>query len=209
MGSGPGCLLNKSLRRGRSFGFHERADCAVLVLETRQLPDETVCQALAKSCGVRPDKLAVLVAPTSSLAGSTQVAARSVETAVHKLHFLGFDLRQIVSGMGRCPVSPPGGDDLAALGRTNDLVLSACQTWLALRGVPDEELATWVEKMPAAKSPSYGPPFLDALKAAGGFYQLDTGLFAPAEITLTSLDSGRIVHAGGLDEARLKRILAG
>ena len=207
MGSGPGSLLNKALNPGKSFGFEERSDWAVLVLETRQLPDETVCRLLAESCGVSPEKMALFVAPTSSLSGSVQIAARSVETGLHKLHSLEFDLHQVVSGMGRCPVAAPTGDDFISLGRTNDMVMFASQVWLTTRGVSNEILADLVLKLPAATSPSYGPPFIEALKKSGGFYELDPGLFAPAEATLANLESGKIFHAGGIDSERLARVL--
>ena len=107
MGSGPACLLNKVFDPGKNFGFEEKSECAVLVLETRQLPDEVACCSLAETCGVKPDKLAILVAPTSSLAGSVQIAARSIETGLHKLHTLGFDLCMVSGGMGRCPIAAP------------------------------------------------------------------------------------------------------
>lgn len=207
MGSGPACLLNKALDPGKHFGFEEKADCAVLVLETRQLPDEAVCQSLAGTCGVKPDRLALLVAPTSSMAGSTQIAARSVETGLHKLHTLGFDLRLSSSAMGRCPIATPTGDDFASLGRTNDLVILACQVWLSVQGASDATLADMVAKLPASTSPSYGPPFMEALKKAGGFYELDPGLFAPAEATLVNLDSGKTFHAGTVDTDQLTRVL--
>ncbi len=209
MGSGPACLLNQVLGPGKPFGFNEKSDRAVLVLETRQLPDEKVCISLAETCGVKPDKLAVMVAPTSSLTGSTQIAARSVETGLHKLRTLGFDLRMAANGAGSCPIATPTGDDFTALGRTNDLVMLACQVWLAIKGAPDITLSDLVMQLPAATSPSYGPPFLEALKKAGGFYELDPGLFAPAEATLVNLDSGRTFHAGAVDTDRLARILKG
>jgi methenyltetrahydromethanopterin cyclohydrolase len=209
MGSGPACLLNKELDPGARFGFEERSECAVLVLETRQLPDEAACRSLAETCRVQPDKLALLVAPTSSLAGSSQIAARSVETGLHKLQVLGFDLHMAASGMGRCPIAAPTGDDFASLGLTNDLVLSACQVWLSLRGISDAVLADVAAKLPSATSPSYGSPFIEALTRAGGFYELDPGLFAPAEATLVNLDSGKTFHAGMVDTDRLARILKG
>lgn len=209
MGSGPACLLNKALDPGNHYGIKEKSECAVLVLETRQLPDEAVCRSLAETCGVKTDKLALLLAPTSSLAGSVQIAARSVETGLHKLHTLGFDLKLVSSGMGRCPIAAPTGDDFASLGRTNDLVMFASQVWLSVRGASDTELEEITAKLPAATSPSYGPPFINALKKAGGFYELDPGLFAPAEITMVNLDSGRTFHAGAVDGDRLVFVLKG
>jgi len=207
MGSGPACLLNRDLGVGKDFDYGESADCAVLALETGALPDDPACRALAEKCGVRPERLALVAAPTSSLAGSAQIAARSLETGLHKLHQTGFDLRKVVSGMGRCPAAAPTGDDTRSLGRTNDMMLFGSQVWLALRAASDAELADLAKRLPAATSPSYGEPFLQTLKKAGGFYAIDPGLFAPAEATLTSLESGAVVHAGGIDRERLAQAL--
>ncbi len=209
MGSGPACLLNKALDLGKVLGYEEKSDCALLVMETRQLPDERACRCLAEACEVKPDKLIMVVAPTSSLAGSTQIAARSIETGMHKLQTLGFDLHMVTSGMGRCPIAAPSGDDFTSMGRTNDLVMFACQVWLSIKGVSDADLKDLVLKMPASASRSYGSPFNELLKQAGGFYQIDPGLFAPAEVTLISLDSGKIFHAGGMDVERLEKVLKG
>jgi methenyltetrahydromethanopterin cyclohydrolase len=207
MGSGPACLLNRDLDPGKPFGFQEQSDCAVLVLETRQLPDEDVCRSLAATCGVEAERLMLLVAPTSSLAGSVQIAARSIETGLHKLLTRGFNLGLVVSGMGRCPLATPTGDDILSLGMTNDLMMVAGQVWLAIRGASDDSLAELANVLPASTSPGYGPPFLEAVRKAGGFYQLDAGLFAPAEVTLVNLDDGRSFHSGTVDDERLAAIL--
>jgi methenyltetrahydromethanopterin cyclohydrolase len=207
MGSGPACLLNRELAPGRAFDFEERCDHAVLVLETRQLPDEAACLSLAAACGVEAEHLALFVAPTSSLAGSAQIAARSLETGLHKLHHLGFDLHRVVSGMGRCPIATPTGNDLISLGKTNDMVIFASSIWLAIKGATDQELSILVETLPSATSPNYGEPFLQTLKKAGGFYNTDPGLFAPAEATLFNVDSGKVFHAGQIDQARLAKVI--
>ncbi len=209
MGSGPGCLLNRSLDPGSPFGYEEKAGQAVLVLEAPALPDDAACRALAAACDVVPERLAVIAAPTASLAGSAQIAARSAETGLHKLHQLGFDLRKVASAVGRCPLAAPTGSDMAALGRTNDMMIYASQVWLAVRGVSDDALEDWANRLPARTSPQYGEPFLSILKRAGDFYRIDPGLFAPAEVTLVNLGSGRSFHAGGVDLARLEELVRG
>lgn len=209
MGSGPACLRNKGLEPGKEIGFDKDSVHAVLVLETRDLPDEKVCLALADTCQVAPDHLALVVAPTSCLSGSTQIAARSIETGLHKLQQLGFDIHKVTGGTGKCPLAPPTGDDTASLGRTNDVVLSGCQVWLSIRDACDSELEALAKKIPSSTSSNYGKPFLELLKEVGGFYGIDPGLFAPAEITLTSLDSGMVFHSGKVDDVRLSAILSG
>jgi methenyltetrahydromethanopterin cyclohydrolase len=209
MGSGPACLRNKDLEPGKEIGYDESSAHAVLVLETRDLPDEKACLHLAEKCRVDPDCLGLVIAPTSCLSGSAQIAARSIETGLHKVQQLGFDLHKVKNGTGKCPIAPPTGDDKCSLGKTNDVVLFGCQVWLSVQDVPDSELEALVQKIPSSTSPSYGEPFLDLLKKSGGFYGIDPGLFAPAEITITNLSSGNVFHAGKVDEPRLRKSLFG
>ncbi|HEY1861269.1 MAG TPA: methenyltetrahydromethanopterin cyclohydrolase, partial [Gemmataceae bacterium] len=96
----------------------EQPPVAVGVLESRKLPDDAVITYLCERVNLPPAKLTLLVAPAFSLAGSLQVVARSLETALHKLHELKFDLKQVVSGYGTAPLPPPATNDLHAIGRT-------------------------------------------------------------------------------------------
>ena len=82
------------------IGHGESSEVAVGVLETRAFPPAPVIHDIAKRCHVDPSRLTLLVAPTASQAGSIQIAGRSVETALHKLHELGFDLSRVASGFG-------------------------------------------------------------------------------------------------------------
>ena len=60
-------------------------------------PTSAVVAKIAAACGVEPAVVTLLVAPTASLAGGVQIVARSIETALHKLAELKFDLSRIVS----------------------------------------------------------------------------------------------------------------
>jgi methenyltetrahydromethanopterin cyclohydrolase len=205
MGSGPACLLNPRLKIGQEFGYNEEAGNAVLVLEGRQLPNDAIASGLAAECNLKGRSLRMIIAPTSSMAGSVQIAARSIETALHKMHHLGLDITKVKYGIGSCPIAPPTGDDFTSLGRTNDAMMFGSRVWLTVEGVNNAELTEWAKKIPSSCSPGYGDPFLETLKKAGDFYKIDPGLFAPAEITLSSLSSGFIVQAGWQDIPRLKK----
>lgn len=207
MGSGPACLLNKDL--SPSQVITDDSSHAVLILEAGSLPDEQACAELATKCGVAPEMLAVMATPTSSLAGSVQIASRSVETALHKLQEMGFDCSKVISGTGICPVAMPTGDDLTAMGRTNDAVLFGSRVWLMVKDVKDEEIEKLITGVPSSTSTSYGKPFLQTLNEAGGFYNIDPGLFAPAEITITNASTGRVWQAGSVDTERLCKALKG
>jgi len=107
--------------------------------------------------------------------------------------------------MGTAPVCPPSPDFLTAMGRTNDAILFGGRVHLFVSG---EEAAAQdlARQLPSSASSDYGQPFAQVFKAAGyDFYKIDPLLFAPARITVTSLESGRSFHAGRLDPALLER----
>src|SRR5439155_16234806 len=84
---------------------------------------DAVVGSVAQALGLAANKITLLAAPAASLAGNLQVVARSLETALHKLHELKFDLNQVVAGFGSAPLPPVARDELGAIGRTNDAIL--------------------------------------------------------------------------------------
>ncbi len=174
----------------------ESASVAVGVLEANRLPNEDICLTLAAQCRVPPQSLVLLVARTSSLVGSVQVAARSVETALHKLHQLGFDVRTIVSACGFAPLAPPGASDLESIGRTNDSVLYGAEITLWVTA-DDEQIEKYGPLTPSQSSPDYGKPFLELFRAYDcDFYQVDPHLFSPAVVHFRNLKTGRSFSFG-------------
>jgi methenyltetrahydromethanopterin cyclohydrolase len=209
MASGPGRALIRAEELYDDLEVDERARTAVLCLETREPPPEPVADYVAERAGVTPADLTLLFAPTASLAGGVQVAARVVETALHKLHELEFDVGRVVSGFGSCPLPPVARTDPEAIGRTNDAVLYGGQVELTVDG-PDEELESIVPRLPASASRDHGEPFGRVLERAGwDFYEIDPLLFSPAEVRLTSVSSGRGFHAGGVDIGVLEQSFRG
>jgi methenyltetrahydromethanopterin cyclohydrolase len=196
MGSGPMRAIWGNEKIYDDIGGRESAPVAVGVLETRKLPTEAVIAHIAAALQRPPEALTLAVAPTASLAGTVQVVARCLETALHKLHELHFDLSGIVSGAGIAPLVPPAADDLAGIGRTNDAILYAGQVTLLVR--TDDSLLTSVgPRVPSSASAAYGQPFVEVFRQAGGdFYRIDPLLFSPATVTFANLASGR-VHAFG------------
>jgi methenyltetrahydromethanopterin cyclohydrolase len=182
----------------------EMPACAVGALETKRHPTEEVVTHLIAKLPECVEKLTLLVAPCGSIAGTLQVVARSVETALHKLHELKFDLSQVKSGYGTAPMPPVAKDDLHAIGRTNDAILYGGRVTLWVNG-DDELLAALGPKVPSNSSADHGAPFADLLARVGGeFYRLDPHLFAPAEITFVNLRSGRCHHFGRCEPEILK-----
>lgn len=198
MGSGPMRAAAGSETLFETIGHREQPTSVVGVLEASKLPDDAVAEYLASECGVKPQDLTLLVAPTASQAGTVQIVARSVETTLHKLHELGFDLNRVESGWGCAPLPSAGKNDMEGIGRTNDAILYGGKVVLWLRG-NDESLETLGPKIPSSASQDFGRPFLEIFKAYDhDFYKIDPHLFSPALVTLINLDSGRSFQFGEL-----------
>jgi methenyltetrahydromethanopterin cyclohydrolase len=211
MGSGP--LRAKARVETELFaklGYAE-GDAArgVLVLEGRTLPTDDVAVWVARKSGVAPDALTLAVAPTASLAGGVQIVARVIETGMHKMDAVGFDVTRVTSAMGTAPLPPTARSDVRAIGRTNDCILYGGQARYTVRA-EDAELADLAERLPASASADYGTPFYDIFKRYGNdFYKIDPMLFSAAEVWLTSATSGRTYHAGRLNPEVLRASLLG
>jgi methenyltetrahydromethanopterin cyclohydrolase len=209
MGSGPARALIRAEELYDDLGWDEQASAAVLCLETRKPPPAEVADFVAERAGVPPSALTLLIAPTASVTGSVQIPARVVETTLHKLHELSFDVRRVVAGYGSCPLPPVAGDDMAALGRTNDAVLYGGQVHLTVESDADDDddtLRELVERLPATASEDYGEPFGKVFKDADyDFYAIDPLLFSPAQVRVTSLGSGRSFEAGHVNLEVLER----
>jgi methenyltetrahydromethanopterin cyclohydrolase len=189
------------------LGYGERAPRGVLVLETRTLPTAEVAAWVGEKAGLAPSALTFVVAPTASLAGGVQIAARILETGLHKMDTLGFDLKKVVSAIGTAPLAPVAKNDLRAIGRTNDCILYGGQARYTV-DADDAELAELVPKIPAAASKDYGTPFYEIFQRYGGdFYKIDPLLFSPAEVWVTSVRSGRTYRAGRVNPEVLRASL--
>ena len=208
MGSGP---LRAHARVERELfeklAYEEHADEGVLVMEGRTLPTDQVAAWVAEKASLQPAALTFVVAPTASLAGGVQISARIIETGLHKMETLGFDVRRVVSAAGTAPLPPVAKNDLRAIGRTNDCILYGGQARYTVRA-GDSELEELGRQIPASASRDYGTPFYEIFQRYGGdFYQIDPLLFSPAEVWLTSTETGRTFHAGRLNPEVLEASL--
>lgn len=205
MGSGPMRAAAAREEVFKRLDYRETPEYTVGVLEGGKLPTPAVLNFLADKTGVAPEKTTLLIAPTASAAGNFQVVARVVETALHKLFELGFDVTRIRSACGTAPLSPVAHDDLTGIGRTNDAILYGGRVTLWVRG-DDDSLAEIGPKVPAVSSACYGQPFLQIFEQAGrDFYKIDPHLFSPAEIVFQNLDTGRVHRFGRVAPEVLKQ----
>lgn len=198
LGSGPARALAGKEALFQELGYHDRAEAAVLVLEVDRPPPPVVVAKVLHDCGLRPEQLTIVLTPTTSLAGTTQVVGRALEVALHKAHECGFALADIADGSATAPLPSPTADGVQAMGRTNDAILYGGTVHLSVRGTAEaaQDLA---RRLPSTSSPDHGRCFADIFQAVGfDFYKIDPALFAPAEVYVSHLGSGKTWHAGAL-----------
>ena len=208
MGSGP---LRAHVRVEKELfdklGYSEKAARGVLVFEGRTIPTDEVVAFVSEKSGLAPSQLTIAIAPTASIAGGTQVVARILETGLHKMEVLGFDVGRVVSGIGTAPLPTLAKNDLRAIGRTNDCILYGGRASFVIDAT-DDELTDLAAKLPASASNDYGTPFYETFKRYDGdFYKIDKLLFSPAEVWLSSATTGRTFHGGVLNAEVLRRSL--
>jgi methenyltetrahydromethanopterin cyclohydrolase len=202
-GSGSG---SGSGSAGASAGSHDGTSrTSVLVLEVDRPPPAVVINKVLRDCALAAADLSLVLTPTTSTAGTTQVVARVLEVALHKAHELGFDLSHIVDGSASAPLPAAHPDAAVAMGRTNDAILYGGRVHLTVRGSEDDARRL-AQQLPSRNSRDFGRPFADIFKeVAYDFYKIDPALFAPAEVWVSHLGSGQTWHAGALDMALLQR----
>ena len=207
LGSGPARAKSKGEKLFDEINYTDDSDCAVIVFETPKLPNEEVMEIVAEKCKVDISKTYAVCAPTACLTGSIQVAARIVETGIHKLHEIKFPIDIIKDGFGTTTIAPIAKDDLGAMGRTNDSISAAGMTYYTIEVEKEKEgeLFELIKKAPANTSSSYGKPFIETFKEANyNFYDIDPGLFAPATYTVTNIKTGKSITVGKINHSLLK-----
>lgn len=198
MGSGPGRILRGKEPLFEKYPFRDSGGESWLVLESARVPDGETFLSIAEECRIAPSGLRLCLARTASLAGSLQIVARSLETTMHKLFELEFDLQAVVSGIGSAPLPPIGTSDLQSIGWTNDAILYGSRIWIAV-DCEQGEADRVSEALPSCRSADYGRPFLEVFERYGrDFYAVDRMLFSPALVTLHNLRTGITRVSGAL-----------
>lgn len=196
LGSGPARALARTEEIYKEIGYVDHHSAGVIVIEGNTPPPETLSRKIASDCGIAPSALTVLFAPTGSLAGGVQIAARVLEVGLHKAHELGFPLADIVDGAGTAPIAPPIPDFIQAMGRTNDAIIYGGRVHLHVKG-SDDAAQKLARDLPSSASSAYGRPFAEIFAEVNGdFYKIDGKLFSPAMVTVTNITTGRSFKAG-------------
>ena len=218
IGSGPArALALKPKKLYQKLNYSEESDKAVIVLETEKKPPEEVVLMIAEKCNVKPENVFLVAFSTTSLAGSTQVSGRIVETGLHKLEKLELDPLSVISAWGYAPIIPLHPKSGEAMGRTNDAILYGGTANYIVEHDDDVLLENIVKQAPSSSSKMMqeakelakkNPRFLDIFKEAGfDFYNIDPNIFAPAIVSINNLKTGKTFKAGNLDVPVMKESL--
>lgn len=209
IGSGPArALALKPHNIYDEIGYKDEFDSGIVVLETSKEPSEDLLTNLAHECTISPSQLYVILVPTTSIAGSTQVSGRIVETGLHKMTKLGINPLSIQHSWGYAPIAPVHPEFMKAMGKTNDVILYGGVAYYALEHEDDDELSEILKKAPSSASKHYGRPFSEIFKEANyDFYKIDPNLFAPAMLIVNNLVTGYIFEVGKPNIKILKEAL--
>jgi len=209
IGSGPvRALALKPKDVFEEIGYKDQSNKAVITLESNTIPSDALIEKVTTASGVKAENLIVVVAPTSSVAGLTQVAGRVVEVGIHKLRTLGLNPKVIRYAMGYAPIPPVGPDFEVAMARTNDAILYGGTVYLTVDFDDEAKLQEIINKAPSMASKDYGKPFLQIFREADrDFYKIDHGLFAPALLMINNAKTGRTFKAGQINPKVLSQAL--
>ena len=206
IGSGPArALALKPKEIYEEIGYKDVSEKAVLTLESNNLPSDALIEKVTGACSIKAENLIVVVAPTASIAGLTQVAGRVVEVGIHKLRTLGLSPKLIRYALGYAPIPPLCMEFEVAMARTNDAILYGGTVYCVVDYDDEAGLNKIVEQAPSRTSKDYGKPFLQIFREADrDFYKIDHNLFAPAVLLINNSRTGRIFQAGQVNEKALK-----
>lgn len=200
LGSGPARALANREEIFKELQYQDSASSTCLVLEADKVPPVEVIEKVVRDTKIPASALTIILTPTTSMAGSTQVVGRVLEVALHKAHTLHFPLENIISGTGLAVLPPVAKDFMTGMGRTNDAILYGGFVELNVRG-DDVAAKKLADDLPSCASKDYGRTFGEIFKSYNmDFYKIDPMLFSPAKVKVNNLDTGNSFEAGRLNE---------
>ena len=184
----------------KSLNYRDESEEAVIILEAPDPPPETVIEYIADKCGVHPKNLYVIIVPTATIPGYVQVSGRTAETGIHRLATLGVDPKLIVSAWSIAPILPIHPEPAESIGRTNDAILYGGAAYYNVACGDESLLEEITPRAVSSSSRVYGRRFSDIYREAQmDFYRIDPKLFAPAQVTINDLKTGRTFTAGKIN----------
>jgi methenyltetrahydromethanopterin cyclohydrolase len=166
---------------------------------------------VAEACGVKPENVYVVFAPTACLVGAIQVASRTVEQVMVKLLVHGFDVHTVRSGFGLAPVAPVARDEGEAMGRVNDCLIYGGTTMLYVEA-EDAAVEAVIGQLcfDVHAHELWGLPFARIFERfERNWFKVPHLVDSPARVMMNNLKSGRTFVGGQINAAVLQQSLLG
>ncbi len=207
IGSGPARAVALA-DRWSGHGYRDPDPSAVVVqLQTARVPTDALCQTVATACGVSPEQVYVVFAPTACLVGAVQVASRTVEQVMIKLFLRGFDIHAVKYGFGTAPVAPLSKNEGEIMGRANDALFYGATTVL-YADVPDEAITSILPTFTfdVNSGEYWGMPFAEIFERFNrNWFSVPDLLDSPAKVIINSLQTGHSFVGGQINLKVLAR----
>ena len=199
LGSGPCRALAQKEELFKELNYKDQHTATCVIMEVDKFPPEEIVEKIVNDCNIKRSNLSIILTPTTSIVGATQIVSRVVEVGLHKAHELGYDIHNIATGNGMAPIPPLSDNMITAMGRTNDAILFGGVITLTVED-SDENAEKLANEMPSNTSADYGQPFSEVFKSYDyDFYKIDPMLFSPACITINNRQTGNVFKAGKIN----------
>jgi methenyltetrahydromethanopterin cyclohydrolase len=182
---------------------------AVAGVQTEEMPDETLAEAIAHACGTSPERLYILAARTGNMTGAVQVCARNVEQSLPTVYDRGFSMDAVLAGNATTPLVSVVDDEGVAYGRVNDCLIYGQETNLTVR-CTDEAIQQMLADIPFCKNTDiYGTPFQSLFQmCANNWANVPRAWDAPCKVNFFNAATGHAyttgrIHLGVLEAAFL------
>ena len=172
----------------------------IAVIESDQLPNPEIVDALACRGGLPARNLTLIVVPTSSAAGVTQIAGRINESVVFTMEeSLGIDCSCVSHLLGAVPIALPTDVGAPFPVTPDDFIHYMGRVTLSIDHVLDMDLAKLAAQLVFRSTSIYGKLFSELLEAAGGVFEAIPGLVdlnKVAQMTVIDRRTGIAFSAG-------------
>ncbi|MCK4570334.1 hypothetical protein KAT84_00145 [Candidatus Bipolaricaulota bacterium] len=172
----------------------------IAVVESDQLPSPEIVDALACRSGLPARDLALIVVPTRSVAGVTQIAGRINECVVFTMEeSLGIDCSCVSQLLGAVPIALPTDVGTPFPVTPDDFIHYIGRVTLTITRDLDVDLAKLASQLAFRSTPIYGKLFSELLEAADGVFEAIPGLIdlnKVAQMTVVDRRTGIAFSAG-------------
>jgi len=179
-------------------------EVCVAIVETNELPSADVVAAISESSGFPPERLVLVVVPTRSVAGCTQVAGRINECVLFTLEeCLGIPSTRVTHLIGSAPIAPPWTRGVCGAVSPDDLIHYAGRAVVTMHcdgGIDPDHVA---RNLAFESAPMCGQSFRELLAEADGVFEAIprlSELNRVAQVSVIDQDGGAVYSAGRADE---------